>query len=236
MARKQRARKQAQRRPLTNKESLDELRQWLFPDQSIFSKILFHGNIKWTPTCLVWLALCWAWSDARNLTEAFAEALGVCQQMLACTPLSTYQGFMGALVGWTAKLLPVLREVLHQRMAEIASKHWHIDAWVPIAFDGSRSTAPRTRSNEAAFCAENYGKGVTAKYRKKKSKGMRRKKNEKNKAHAPAPQAWITLLWHMGLRPGSTRLTFRRFTAEYHSFQRCVVPGSLLTPTMDASY
>ncbi|MBP88327.1 MAG: hypothetical protein CMJ64_16695, partial [Planctomycetaceae bacterium] len=31
----------------------------------------------------------------------------------------------------------------------------------------SRATTPRTVSNEQAFCAQNYGKGKTAKYRKK---------------------------------------------------------------------
>ena len=56
------------------------------------------------------------------MTEAFAEALGMCQRLLACTPLSTYQGVMGALVRWSAKLLPVLRDVLQHRMAEMASK------------------------------------------------------------------------------------------------------------------
>ena len=55
-------------------------------------------------------------------------------------------------------------------------------------------------ANERAFCAKDYGKGKTAKYRKKKTKGMRRKKNEKNKPQPQEPQAWITLLWHMGLR------------------------------------
>jgi hypothetical protein len=206
MARKACARRQARQRRLSNKDSLEELREWFLPGESIFSSIRFHGNIKWTPTCLVWLALCWAWSEARNLTDAFSEALGVCQKMLVCT-LSTYQGFMGALVGSTEKLLPVLRDVLQQRMEQIASKFWRVDEWVPIAFDGSRSTAPRTRSNEAAFCARNFGRGTTARYRKKKSRGMRRKRNEKNKARAPEPQAWITLLWHMGLRlPWSWRL------------------------------
>jgi hypothetical protein len=192
---------------LTNKQSFNRLRSWLLPDEGIFSRIRFHGNIKWKPSGLVWLALCWAWSDARNLTDAFSEALGICQTLLGCTPLSTYQGFMGALVAWTAKLLPVLRGVLQQRMQGMASKFWRVDGWVAIAFDGSRSTAPRTKANEAAFCAANYGHGSTAKYRRKKSKGMRRRQNEKNKAHAPEPQAWITLLWHMGLRlPWSWRL------------------------------
>jgi hypothetical protein len=214
MARKQRAaNNQAQRhrrRPQaapTNKESFEKLRRWLLPDDSIFSRIKFHGNIKWKPTGLVSLALCWAWSDARFLTDAFIEAVGSCQKLFACTPLSTYQGFMWTMVAWTPKLMPVLRVVLQQRMEQIASRFWRIDGWIPIAFDGSRSTAPRTRSNEARLCADNYGKGKTAKYRKKKSKGMRRKRNKNSKAQAPEPQAWITMLWHMGLRlPWSWRL------------------------------
>jgi hypothetical protein len=207
MARKLRARKHGQRRPLTNKASLEKLREWLLPDESIFSSIKFHGNIKWKATGLIWLALCWAWSDARCLTDAFEAALGVCEKMLPCVPITTYQGFMGALVGWTPKLLPVLRDALQQRMKQLGSKFWQLDEWVVIAFDGSRSTAPRTKSNEAGLCANNYGKGHTARYRKKKSKGMRRKRNKKNPGQAPAPQAWITLLWHMGLRlPWSWRL------------------------------
>jgi len=206
MAQRQRFRPPERQRPLTNQDSFDHFRAWLLPDEHIFSTIRFHGNIKWTPTALVWLALCWAWSEARHLTDAFAQAFHVCQHMVTCT-LSTYQGFMGALVRWTGKMLPVLRDVIHQRMEQIGGKFWRIDGWVPIAFDGSRSTAPRTKSNEAAFCASTYGQGKTARYRKKKSKGMRRKRNKENKGQAPEPQAWATLLWHMGLRlPWSWRL------------------------------
>src|SRR3989442_14667471 len=63
------------------------------------------------------------------------------------------------------------------------------------------------KGSEYAFFAANNGKGMTARYRKKKSQGMRRKKNERNKPQPQEPQAWITLLWHMGLRlPWSWRL------------------------------
>jgi len=206
MARRPRIRPSRHGRPLTNQDRLDQLRTWFLPDERIFPTIPFHGNTKWTPTGLVWLALCWAWSEARHLTDAFAEAFGVAHRMGGCT-LSTYQGFMGALVRWTGTLLPLLRDVVQQRLEQIGGKFWRIDGWVPIAFDGSRSTAPRTKSNEAALCARNYGQGKTAKYRKKKSKGLRRRRNKANPGHAPKPQAWITLLWHMGLRlPWSWRL------------------------------
>jgi hypothetical protein len=63
-----------------------------------------------------------------------------------------------------------LTAVVRQRMEEIGSRFWRIGGWVPIAFDGSRSTAPRTKSNEAAYCAANYGRGKTARYRRKKTK------------------------------------------------------------------
>src|SRR5262249_32610707 len=115
-------------RPLTNREALDELRAWLLPDEAIFSAIRFHANIKWAPTSLVWLALCWAWSEARHLTDAFAEASHVCQQTAACT-LSTYQGFMGALVRWTGQLLPVLRDVVQRRMEQVGGQLWRVDGW-----------------------------------------------------------------------------------------------------------
>lgn len=173
---------------------------WFLSDGDIFSKVKFHGNTSWLPKSLVWLALCWAWSESRNLTDAFTEAVGYCKILSTSAALSTYQGFLGALTRWTSEFTGLLCLLLQQRMEEIGGKFWRIGRWVPIAFDGSRSTAPRTRANEKAFCAANYGSGKTAQYRKKKSKGMRRQKNEKNPPHSQEPQVWITLMWHLGLR------------------------------------
>jgi hypothetical protein len=173
---------------------------WLLPDNRIFAKMKLHGNTKWLPKYLACLALIWAWSEARCLTDAFAEAAPCCVSLFGCVVPGTYQGFMGALTRWTPALMKILWGVLQERMEEIGGKFWQIHGWVPIAFDGSRGTAPRTEDNERAFCAKNYGKGKIAKYRKKKTKGMRRRKNERNKPYPQAPQAWVTLLWHMGLR------------------------------------
>jgi hypothetical protein len=186
--------------PLTNKEQLQEQLSWFLPDDAAFAGIEFHGNVTWRPTALVWLALVWAWLEARYLTDAFSDAVDSCHKMLGSVALTTYQGFMGALVSWTSKLLPRLQRVVQQRMEQLGSKWWRVGGWVAIAFDGSRSSASRTEANEAALCAKNYGKGCTAKYRKKKSKGLRRRKNEKSKPQPQEPQAWITMLWHMGLR------------------------------------
>jgi Transposase DDE domain len=210
MGPRKRAAKQARRQQMrfpTNSESLRKLLHWLLPNDGIFSTLSFHGNSKWKPTYLVVLALCWAWSDVRQLTDAFADAVDTCQKLYNCVAVTTYQGFMRAIVTWTPRILPLVRSLLQQRMEQLASRFWRLEGWVPIGFDGSRSSAPRTQANEAAFCAGNYGKGKTARYRKKKSKGMRREKNEKNKPQPQKPQAWITMMWHMGLRlPWSWRL------------------------------
>jgi hypothetical protein len=207
-SRKTRAeRRRTRRSSFRNVDYLKQQFHWLFPHADIFSSIRFHGNITWMPLPLVLLALCWSWSEARCVTDAFTEASAWCQTIIGHSPLSTYQGFMGTLATWTPRLLPVLLSVLHQRFEQIGGSFYRVNGWVPIAFDGSRSTAARTKSNEEALCAKNYGKGNTAKYRKKKSKGLRRKKNKKNPGQPQAPQAWITLMWHMGLRlPWNWRL------------------------------
>lgn len=180
---------------------------WFLPDDAIFSKVALHGNTKWVPRSLVWLALLWAISPCKNLTDAFEDSLECFRKLSNSYVPSTYQGLMGQLAQWTSTFIGLLCIVLQERMEEIGGKYWRYGGWVPIAFDGSRSTCPRTKANEAALCAKNFGRGKTAKYRKKKSKGMRRKKNERNKPAPQTPQAWITLMWHMGLRlPWTWRL------------------------------
>jgi Transposase DDE domain len=195
-------RRRPQRRPSfrTNGDYFRRLQEWLLPGDRIFAKLKLHGNTSWLPRSLVWLALCMSWSECTHLNDAFVQAVECCRLLAGDAALTTYQGFMGALVRWTDPLLSVLWPLLHLRMQEVGGEKWRVHNWVPIAFDGSRGTAPRTKSNETALCAPNYGHGITAKYRKKKSKGMRRSRNEKNKAQPQEPQAWITMLWHMGLR------------------------------------
>ena len=85
----------------TNGESLLALLKWFLADGGIFAHLKFHGNTRWSPLGLVSLALCWAWSDSRNLTDAFTQAVECCQTILGSSPLNTYQGFMGAMVRWT---------------------------------------------------------------------------------------------------------------------------------------
>ena len=173
----------------TNSDQLRSLLEWLLPHDGIFTGLRLHGNTTWLPKCLVVLAVCWAWAETRNVTDAFTSAVEWSRLTGHAAVPATYQGFLRALVRWTESLLPILWRVIHQRMETIAGTFWEIGGWVPIAFDGSRSSAPRTEVNEKALCAKNFGKGNTAKYRKKKTKGMRRRKSEKNKAQPQEPQA-----------------------------------------------
>lgn len=197
--RKRRLQRRAAVRGRSNTQQLKVLLRWFLSDERIFAGLAPHGNTKWRPADLIWLALGWAWGESKNVTDAFDAARGQCR-LLGIAPLSTYQGFMNALVTWSDRLMEAVWPRLHRRLEQVGGPYWQIGEWVPIAFDGSRSTAPRTRANEKALCAPNYGTGPTARYRKKKTKGLRRRKNEKNKPQPQAPQAWITLLWHMGLR------------------------------------
>ena len=200
-------RKKSKQRRRTHHESLGERMDSFLPDEGVFADVPRHGNTHWLGRSFTCLALFWAWSESQNVTDAFEQAVQDCRKTSHDQVPQTYQGFMKALVKFTSIFMILLRQTMHNWMERVGRPFWRIAGFVPIAFDGSRSTAPRTKDNEEAFCAKNYGRGKTAKYRKKKSKGMRRRRNQKNKPHPQRPQTWITLMWHMGLRlPWNWRL------------------------------
>jgi Transposase DDE domain len=182
--------------PVVNGTMLRQALAWIV-DAGIFDQLSFHGNTKWQPVDLVVLAVMWVWSDQSTLTAAFAEAVRWAVSLFGDAAIQSYQGLTGALVTWTGQLLPLLWERLHQRMEECGQGHWRVGPWLALAVDGSRVSTPRTVANEKAFCAPRYGQGKTAKYRKKKRRGQRRRHR---KPEPVKPQIWTTLLWHMGLR------------------------------------
>lgn len=193
--------RERRRHPLrgANKAALLQLWDWLLCVPLLVG-IDLHGNTRWTARVLVIQALCWSWSDQRHLNDAFAQSVRWTRDLCGMAALTSYQGFMGALGTWSPTLIRELCASIHQRMAGLGSRFWSIGVWVPIAFDGSRVSTPRTQANEGAFCAPKHGQGKTAKYRQKKTKDMRRKNNEKNKPQPPKPQVWLTQIWHVGLR------------------------------------
>jgi hypothetical protein len=188
----------AARRPLPLQPAtlLDALR-WAITDD-LFDSVALHGNVAWQAVDLVFLTLVWVFSDDKTLTGAFAEAHRWSMQVLGRAAIGTFQGLLKALTGYTAALLPLLRQRFHALMAKHAGAHWRIGRWLALAVDGTRVSVPRTKENEQAFCAPNYGAGKTARYRKKKGKNQRRRK-KKSKPQPVKPQMWLTLLWHMGL-------------------------------------
>ena len=179
----------------------------MIPDDELFIEDRFHGNIKWTPEQLAQQAVIWSWQDTRNVTDAFAITVEVCEDLGMEHSAKTYTAFMEALDRYRTTLQPSVECRIQTLAEEVAGRFWRDGDWVLMGFDGSRVTTPRTVSNEKEFCAPNYGNGKTAKYRRKKTKGMRRRQNEKNKPQPQAPQVWITMMWHMSLRlPWTWRL------------------------------
>lgn len=165
------------------KQALNEF----FGKGDIFPDVEFHGNIKWQAADLARIALLFSWSEKNSVTDAFAESIKRCTKLGITTLHTTYQGFMGALTNYVHVFIPLLILVLQERMQEIGGEFWEISGYVPIAFDGSRNSASRTQSNEQELCS---------------AKSRARKKRAKSNKHLtqPKPQAWITLMWHMGLR------------------------------------
>lgn len=185
-----------------------ELIDWFVPLQRpMFDKNEFHGNVNWVAEELVAQALIWSWQEAKNVTDAFNQTREICVDLKWNHTVVTYTAFMNALTRYAELFQDRLRDRYQFLAEEVGGDRFRTRGWVLIGFDGSRVTAPRTESNERAFCAPNYGQGTRAKYGKKKSKGMRRRRNQENPPQAQKPQAWITMMWHMGLRlPWTWRL------------------------------
>lgn len=184
-----------------------ELLNWFVPQGELFAKDEFHGNTQWNPEQLAAQALIWSWQETKHVTDAFDHTKEVCEDLGLKQTAMTYTSFMNALDRYHDVFVPRLRERYQTLAEEVGGRFFRTDDWVLIGFDGSRATAPRTVSNERALCAPNYGKGKRAKYGKKKSQGLRRKRNQQHKPQPQAPQAWITMMWHMGLRlPWTWRL------------------------------
>jgi hypothetical protein len=172
----------------------------------MFSKERFHGNINWEPEQLAIQALIWSWQDTKKVTDAFEKTMETCQKLGLKSVCRTYTGFMDALSRYRNTIRDGLRNRLQALAEQVGGRFFRNKKWVLIGFDGSRATAPRSKANEKAFCAQNYGSGKKARYNKNKAKRQGRKCKPK-KAAPQEPQVWITMLWHMGLRlPWTWRL------------------------------
>ncbi len=217
-----------QSRTFKHGELLREAMSWIV-NNAMFTDIKRHGNIKWQPKQLVMLAVLWVWSEKNTLTKAFLHAKHLALSMFGAVAVTTYQGLTGALKTWTIKLLPVIQQRMRKLMEDVGGDHWRIGKWLPLAVDGSRADTPRTRSNENAFSAKNYGQGSKAKSRRK----WKNKKRRSKKLSAPVkPQIWLTLLWHMGLKMPWTWKTGPSTSSERHHLMDLLQDGKLPENTL----
>lgn len=202
------------RRPVHG-ELLRDAVAWAIKDH-VFAHLQFHGNTSWRVVDLILLTIVWVWSGDVTMTGAFLEAHRWSFRVLGHAAVATFQGLLKALVTWTPQVLPLLAGQLHHLMEKYGGLHWRVGHWLALAVDGSRTSVPRTKANEKAFCAPNFGQGATARYRRKK--GNRRK--SKKKAQPVKPQIWLTLLWHMGLHMPWSWKTGPSYASERDHFQK----------------
>lgn len=204
---RRRAKQRSQSTVCPNKTQLTQLVQWVLPERAAISQEEFHGNVRWDPNQLAAQALVWSWQETKHVTDAFAHAQEVCEELGWQQTARSYTSLMNALDRYDHLWMRHLQERCQTLAEEAGGRFFRTDGWVLIGFDGSRTTVPRTISNERAFCAPNYGGSQKAKRRKKKSQGTPRQRIRTRPPHPQAPQAWITMLWHMGLRlPWTWRL------------------------------
>lgn len=194
-------------------ELLKKAIRWVI-NESIFIDIKKHGNSTWSASSIAILAILTAWMPSPQLTEAFSKARELSPKLFGVLAVHTYQGMMRALVSNGSNLMMVLWHRIHHLMEAVSPEHFRISTWLPLAVDGSRFTTPRTKSNEKAFAAQNYGHGVFAKRRTKwKNKSRRSKKLAPIK-----PQIWLTLIWHMGMKLPWCWKTGPSTSSERHHF------------------
>jgi hypothetical protein len=137
------------------------------------------------------------WSDQAQLTTAFSNARLTALTFCESLTLASYHGFIEALVTWNESLRSLLWSRLQQLMEQCGGKYWRIGEFLALAVDGSRVSVPRTKSNEAAFAAKNFGKGGMA---KRRLKWKNKKRRSKKLSQPVKPQIWLTLIWHIGLQ------------------------------------
>lgn len=199
------------RKKQVDKRSLvQDLLSFVFSSSPFSAKTPFHGNIKWDPCQLAKQALIWSFQDSKLVSDAFEKTSEICDSLQLKNVAKTYTGFMDAIAKYRNVICEQLRIRLQSLAEDVGGKYFRDKRWVLIGFDGSRATAPRSLSNERAFCAPTHGAGKKARYNSNKSKRCPKTLPKRAKPTTPAPpepQVWITMMWHMGLRlPWTWRL------------------------------
>ncbi len=158
---------------------------------------------KWKPRLLAAVALLWAVSSARNLTDRFEKARKVVVKIFRWHPEpgASYQGFMKMLAKWHDGLMVAIVPHVRAKMKTLLSQQWTIAGYAVFAGDGSRVELARTESLEKAYSPQGKkNRKKTGKRRKGRARVKVAKKQSDDTVakKANSPQMWLTLLWHVG--------------------------------------
>jgi hypothetical protein len=160
--------------------------------------IVFRPDCTWTPEALTFMALLWAWSDEKTLTERFTTSRKIIRSQLGeqHEPAGSYQAFTKLLRKWTDPLKDLLVAGFRKRIEEKLSSVWKVRGRLVFAVDGSRVAMPRTASNEDRYASKSK---LARSARKQRRKGKRRRgSQEARQRKANVPLIWLTVLWHVG--------------------------------------
>jgi Transposase DDE domain len=184
-------------------QALKQALDWLLTP-AVLDHVRFRDDCSWTPRALIAMALLWAWSDEKSLTDRFASARKIVPGIvpLLPPPATTYQAFLKMLRTWTATLALALVAAYRQRMREDLKDRFLVGGFPVFAVDGSRIAWPRTRSNE-----ERFAPAAARRQRPKPRRPSKRRAPARTRAdragdarqkEANSPQLWLTLMWHVG--------------------------------------
>ncbi len=113
-----------------------------------FSRWSYHGNAKWTPQRIFWVAILMSFDEASTLTQRFENVRNLLRELFPRWKLGrSYTGFVVALQRHTTEMRG---EIVgrFQRVIRECDEHWLACGWLVLAVDGSRFECPRTTRNE----------------------------------------------------------------------------------------
>jgi hypothetical protein len=185
-------------------QALKRALDWLLAAARL-SDLTFREDCSWTPKTLIFVAVLWAWSDQKALTERFSHARKVVIAMgvLERVPAATYQAFLKILTTRTVALAAILFDVLRRRMRADLAARFEVCGFPVFGADGSRLELPRTESNEARFspaearqASRSEAKSRRKPRRRARSRASRDRRARRKKMNSP--QMWLTTMFHVG--------------------------------------
>lgn len=194
-----------------SKSHASALRQLLasFLSRADFAAVQLRDDCTWTPPTLAAAGLLSAWSDQAGLTGRFQAARKITKKIFPTQqePAGSIQAFTKLLRRWTGLLAAALMAVFREQMRVDLAGAFRVAGWTVFAVDGSRVELPRTKSNEDRYACHSHSP-CPAKKRPRRQGKNRPRATYRRRRRCPtrpavekklrSPQAWLTMLWHVG--------------------------------------